>query len=162
MQTVNQSRQSVLIGFPAEPFSGSAPDLTVSEIRIEPQSPEPGGSFEATVTVENRGSAAANAGWLDLWIDRAGPVRCGDSGDVWTPIGTLAPAEVRSFSFPGLAAGAAGVKTARAFVDSACTGLEQSEQNNQATRTFGVGVPIPGDRFPWELFLPAIIGGDRP
>ncbi|CAK0761349.1 hypothetical protein CCP3SC5AM1_20004 [Gammaproteobacteria bacterium] len=53
-------------------------------------------------------------------------------------IGTLAAGAVRTVTFTGLAAGGAGKKTLRAFVDSACATNESSETNNQLTQSYTI------------------------
>jgi hypothetical protein len=63
--------------------------------------------------------------------DHPGPGRRA-TGEVYAGIGTLAAGASKTLTFAGLAAGAAGTKTLRAFVDSLCQTAEPNESNNQA------------------------------
>lgn len=120
------------------------PDLVVTSISLSPPTPRCAQLFKASVTVRNQGRVTANGGWLDIWkngVDKAG---CGGDGDSWQPVGVLAPGQSRTYTFPGLSAPTNGTPwTFRAFVDSACAVTENSESNNQLTKTYGECLPEP-------------------
>jgi len=116
---------------------GSLPDFVVSAATLNPASPKPNTYFTATVTVTNQGTAAAIAGYLDVWADQANAQPCGAEGDGWAAVGSLAAGASKPVAVR-LLAGTAGAKTLRAFVDSWCGTSESNEDNNQSTTGYTV------------------------
>jgi uncharacterized repeat protein (TIGR01451 family) len=114
------------------------PDFIITSISFSPATLTLGGSFTAYVTVMNNGPVAGNAGSLDVYIDRLAAAPAGTAGDANQAVGTLAAGEVKTITFTGLTAPATmGTHTFRAFVESQGAVAEQSEGNNQKTRTYG-------------------------
>lgn len=99
--------------------------------------------FTATVTVSNRGCNAADAGTLTVWVNMATQMACGASGDSSQAVGSLAGGQSLQLVFSGLDVGTSvGVRTFRAFVDSACVETEDYDDNNQATKDYRVIDPV--------------------
>ena len=120
------------------------PDLVVTSISLSPPTPRCAQLFKASVTVRNQGRVTANGGWLDIWKNGIETAGCGGDGDSWQPVGVLAPGQSRTYTFPGLSAPTNGTPwTFRAVVDSACAVTENSESNNQLTKTYGECLPEP-------------------
>jgi uncharacterized repeat protein (TIGR01451 family) len=114
------------------------PDLTISDISFSPMNLVRGGIFTAYVTVVNNGPVAGDAGYLDVYIDRIALAPSGVVGDANQNVGAVAAGETRILTFTGLAVpNTMGTHTFRAFIDSRGTTVEQSEGNNQKTRTYG-------------------------
>lgn len=118
------------------PVTGT--DLTISGLTMTPPAPKAYTSFSATVTVTNRGTLAANAGWLDLWLNQTTATACGVGGNAWRTTGTLAAGATATYTFTGLTAGAPGTKTLRAAIDTYCQTTEYDETNNQSTLSYTV------------------------
>jgi len=114
------------------------PDFAVTGLVVSPSSPSAGGTFEARVTVTNRGSAAGGPGTVQIWADQSAVRTCGALGGQSVSLESLAAGAATTVTFRGLAAGAPGVKTLRAFVDSACLTAEFDETDNQATTSYRV------------------------
>ncbi|WP_295451380.1 CARDB domain-containing protein [uncultured Thiodictyon sp.] len=114
----------------------SSTDFVVTSLVQEPTSPTVAGTFSVAVTVQNRGTAAGTPGTLQVWADQAGTQSCGATGDQSATLTSLAPGASQTVTIKGLPAGAAGAKTLRAFVDSACVTAEANEANNQSTKTY--------------------------
>lgn len=123
-------------------FKGAAasdsPDFVVTSVTLSPSSPPANGTFSATVTMKNQGTASGDGRFLDVWAHQPASQSCGADGKYKT-VGTLAAGASASFTFTGLSAGTAGSKTFRAFVDSQCQTAESNESNNQYTKTYTVG-----------------------
>ncbi|WP_295450591.1 CARDB domain-containing protein, partial [uncultured Thiodictyon sp.] len=119
------------------------PDFAVTNIALTPANPSANGTLTATVTVTNQGLAAGASGVLQLWTDRAAPVDCGGVGDQSAVLPSLAAGASATVTLTGLPAGAAGAKTLRAFVNSACQTLESDDSNNQTALAYNVGTLIP-------------------
>ena len=115
------------------------PDFSITSISFSPATLVRGGAFTAYVTVKNQGLAVANGGQLDVWVDRLAAANPGEHGDASMAVGApLAIGASRMLIFTGLTASPAmGTHTFRAFVDSQTNTLEQSEGNNQSTKTYG-------------------------
>ncbi|CAK0763599.1 conserved exported hypothetical protein [Gammaproteobacteria bacterium] len=118
------------------------PDFVVTGVTFTPVSPTANSTFSINVTVRNQGTAAGDGGQLTLWTNQADYQNCGTPGDRSLAIGTLAVGASRVLTVSNLAAGSAGTKTLRTFVDSDCAMLESNPTNNQGTRTYTV-VPPP-------------------
>ena len=114
-------------------------DLVITGLTLAPATPAANGTFSAAVTVKNQGAATSNIGFfLDVWANSTAVPGCGAEGDGWAEIGMLAAGASKTVTVTGLNAGAAGAKTARAFVDSWCEVVESNETNNQLVKTYTV------------------------
>ena len=86
----------------------------------------------------NNGPVAGDAGYLDVYVDRLAVALAGTAGDANQSVGVMAAGETRILTFTGLnVPNTMGTHTFRAFIDSRDTTAEQSEGNNQRTRTYG-------------------------
>jgi hypothetical protein len=115
----------------------SKPDLTVSQVTMNPPSPSRGGVFSATVTVRNQGHAAARTVYVSVWADKAAtPVN--QSGETsGAMIGTINANQSVTYTFDGLDSGSGTLpRTFRAFVDSKLEIDEENESNNQTTTIY--------------------------
>lgn len=112
-------------------------DFVVTKVILSPSLPTAQGNFTATVTVKNQGAASGNAGYLDVWANQTAAQTCGAAGDAYTSLGALAAGASKTVTL-NLTAGAAGIKTLRAFVDSWCQTSEANETNNQTTSAYSV------------------------
>jgi len=117
---------------------GPQPDFTVSAITLNPASPRRNSYFTATVTVTNRGSLAADAGYLDVWADHPADVACRDEGDAWVAVGSVAAGQTKTVTLTLLASYAAGPKWLWAFVNSWCEIGESNETNNKLYQGYSV------------------------
>ena len=131
----NQSGLSYTVDPPGQP------DLVVSAISLSPANPIADGTFSAQVTVKNQGTVSADGGRLEVWTDQVAAPACGASGNQFVSVGTLGAGQSQSFNFNNLGAGAAGTKTFRAYVDSACQTTESIEGNNQSSLSYTVNPP---------------------
>ena len=114
------------------------PDFVVTAISFSPATLTMGATFTAYVTVVNNGPVVGNAGSVDVYINRPTIAPAGTAGDASQALGILAAGETRVLTFTGLTAPSAkGTYTFRAFIDSLGATAEQSEGNNQKTRTYG-------------------------
>ena len=114
------------------------PDFVVTSVVLSPASPTLKGTFSATVTVKNQGTAAGNGGYLDVWTNQPVAQTCPADGNGFALVGTLAAGASKTLVITGLPSGADGAKTLRAFVDSACLTAESNESNNQFTQAYTV------------------------
>ncbi|WP_295586538.1 CARDB domain-containing protein [uncultured Lamprocystis sp.] len=114
------------------------PDFVVTAIVLTPSGPRANSTFSAAVTVKNQGSGSADGGYLDLWVNQPAAQPCQANGNAFASVGTLAAGASKTLTVSGLLAGAAGVKTLRAYVDSYCQTSEVSDGNNQTTRSYTV------------------------
>jgi len=121
--------------------SEELPDFIVESITLSAASPAPGAAMTATIVVKNKGPVSGDAGWLDLWIDRAATAAAGDEGDTYIDVGMLAAGESASFTHDFTTSSTLGTKTYRAFIDSSDITLESDETNNQLTKTYTVVSP---------------------
>ncbi|MBK5962778.1 hypothetical protein CCR95_01360 [Thiocystis minor] len=119
-------------------FARPIPDFVVTSVVLTPASPKANRTFSVAVRVQNRGSRAGDGGYLDVWANQPGAQRCGTDGNVYLSVGALAAGAGKTLTLDGLPAGAAGVQTLRAFVDSYCETTESAEDNNQATKRYTV------------------------
>ncbi len=118
------------------------PDFIVTGIVLSPASPTLKGTFSATVTVKNQGTAAGNGGYLDVWANQPTVQTCPADGNGFAIVGTLAAGASKTFIISGLPSGTSGAKTLRAFVDSSCLTAESNETNNQSILAYSVvGTP---------------------
>jgi hypothetical protein len=117
--------------------SGKA-DFVITSITNTPTLPLPNGTLDVVVTVKNQGTTAGNAGNLVLWSNQATAVTCNTTGNKTVAVGNLEVGASTSVTVTGLAAGVAGAKTLRGFIDSSCATLEANEINNQAIKTYSV------------------------
>jgi len=133
--------KTAIANTPAAP-PASLPDFIVESITFSTATPAPNAAMSATIVVKNQGGVSGNAGYLDVWIDRAAVASAGSDGDYYFTVGTLAAGATKSFTHTFNAPASAGTKTYRAFVDSYNETLESDETNNQLTRTYTVTAPI--------------------
>lgn len=118
------------------------PDFVVTEIRLDPAVPAIGSSFTASVTVQNIGAKAGSAGYLHVWLDRAGDAAVGLAGDTSVSVGSLRPGQSKALRLKALKAGAGvGPRTFRAFVDARNATAESDEGNNQRILAWHAGQP---------------------
>ncbi len=127
-ETNNQSSQGYRV------FAQPIADFMVTTIALAPNRPTAGGTFSAAVTVKNRGTAAGEAGTLALWVDQPGVPAC----DAAVAVGPLAAGASRTLTLDGLPAGAAAVKSLRAFIDHTCVRAEAYDGNNQRVKPYTV------------------------
>jgi len=125
-----------LAGNPSE--LPARPDFVVNSISLVPSSPFQGSHFTAKVVVKNRGTAAGDAGLLDVWMNRATAAACSTAGNQRQAVGELAPGASKTLIFENLPAGTPGARTFRAFVDSVCATPEGVETNNQGILPYTV------------------------
>lgn len=104
---------------------------------VTPATPAVNGTVTLAVTVKNQGVMAGDAGFLDVWNNLATVPACGTEGTAWADVGIVAAGATKTLTL-ALPAGAAGAKTARAFVDSWCEVVESNETNNQLTKAYTV------------------------
>lgn len=116
---------------------GTLPDFTVSAITLNPASPTANTAFTATVTVKNQGTAAGDAGYLDIWTNQSAAQSCGAVGDAWAAIGPLTPGATKTVTL-NLLADTPGTKTLRAFANSWCGLGESNQTNNQLGKSYTV------------------------
>jgi Zn-dependent metalloprotease len=121
--------------------SSAAPDFVVTAATLTPASPSPNGTFNAVLTVKNQGNAAGTAGTLQVWGNQSATQVCGAVGNKSASIGSLAAGASTQVTLTGIPAGASGVKTLRAFIDSQCVTTESNETNNQFTQNYTVAGP---------------------
>lgn len=114
------------------------PDFVVTSISLSPSSLTNGEGFNATVKVQNQGTAAGDGGYLDVWLNQSASQNCGADGDLWALVGTLEAGATQTITFSNLTAGTEGTKSFRAFIDSACATPEADEANNQTTQSYVV------------------------
>ncbi len=119
-------------------FAQALPDFTVTAIDLTPNRPTADGTFSAAVTVQNRGTAAGEAGPLALWVDQPGVSACGAAGDAALPVGTLAAGASRTLTLDGLPAGTAAAKSLRAYINHTCVNAETHNGNNQRVKPYTV------------------------
>lgn len=114
------------------------PDFVVTSIVNTPALPLPNGTLDTVITVKNQGATAGNAGNLKVWADLATVPACGVAGDKFVAVGNLEVGASTAVTITGLAAGVAGAKTLRAFVDGTCVTAEANDTNNQTTKAYTV------------------------
>jgi len=73
-----------------------------------------------------------------VWPSLATAQACGAVGTKRMAVGTLAAGTSKVLTFTSLAAGTAGAKALRAYVDSGCGTTETNEGNNQLTKAYTV------------------------
>ncbi len=117
--------------------STSDADFTVTNITLNPSAPLAGGTFNASITVKNRGTQAGNPGLLRVWANQAATQDCNAPGDADISLGNLAVGANQTVRI-SLPAGTAGYKTLRTFIDSQCQTTEPNETNNQVTKAYRV------------------------
>ncbi len=112
-------------------------DFTVTNVTLNPSGPLAGGTFNAAISVKNRGTQAGDPGLLRVWANQTDTQDCNAPGDAETRLGYL-PAGATQTVRITLRAGTAGYKTLRTFIDSQCQTVEPNETNNQAGKGFRV------------------------
>ncbi|MBA4387012.1 MAG: hypothetical protein C0404_03465 [Verrucomicrobia bacterium] len=116
------------------------PDFTVISMTISPTSPVLASSaMSAYVTVRNQGLMPGDAGYLDVWTNRAGEVTNKIHGNAYSLAGVLQVGSNRTYVLTGLYAPASnGAYTMRSYIDSQWLTAEHVETNNQATLGYAV------------------------
>ncbi len=123
-----------VLGFPPT----SAPDFLVTNITLNPSAPLANGTFSASVTVKNRGTAAGTPGTLEVWANQPEAQDCGAVGDRSLTLPTLAAGAKQTVKVSGLPAGAAKYQTLRVVVDNQCQTAESDEANNESVKRYRV------------------------
>ncbi len=124
-----------VVGFGAPPTSTA--DFTVTNITLNPSAPLAGGTFNASITVKNRGTQAGSPGTLRVWANQRATQDCAAPGDADISLTNL-PAGATQTVRITLPAGTAGYRTLRTFVDSQCLTAEPDETNNQTSKSYQV------------------------
>ncbi len=131
------------------------PDLVVTSLVLTPATPFATTLFNAKVTVKNQGTLAAKPGTLQVWTHNPNQPTCGAVGNKSATWATnLAPGASIALNISGLAAGSAGAKTFRAFIDSQCATAESNETNNQLTKAYTVKPAAPDFRVTSMVLTP--------
>ena len=119
------------------------PDFVVTGVVLTPGSPNANATVSAAITVKNQGAAAGIPRTLQVWANQTDNQLCAAVGDKATTLTTsLAAGASKTVTVSGLATGAAGAKTLRAFVDSGCLTTEADDTNNQFIKAYTV-LPVP-------------------
>jgi len=113
-----------------------ASDFVVTAVTLTPTAPEVNGTFSAQITITNQGGAPGDGGSLQVWSHQPTAQNCGAASGNAVAVGRLAAGASTTLTIAGLAAGDAGNKMLRAFIDSACATFESNETNNQYTQTY--------------------------
>jgi hypothetical protein len=110
------------------------PDFAIESVVLQPARPADGRPATVSVTVKNRGAAAGNARYLDVWFNRPGatPPVFGDVGDWWGPVGQLAAGESRVFNVPPQLVHGGGTNRLCVFVEFEHLVSETTVTNNHA------------------------------
>ncbi|WP_295612359.1 CARDB domain-containing protein [uncultured Lamprocystis sp.] len=124
---------------PVVGFGGLPPDadFTVTNVTLNPSAPLAGGTFNAWITVKNRGTQAGSPGLLRVWANQSQTQACDAPGDTEINLADLAAGANQRLRI-SLPAGIAGYKTLRTFIDSQCQIAEPNEANNQVTKGYRV------------------------
>ena len=125
----------------ALPLSGEKPDFIISAIAFQ-SAPAAGATVTAKVTVLNQGKAAGNAGALKLWANHPLAATTAETADTVQTIGTLGIGQSTTVTFSFVAPATAATHTFRAFVDGQNVTTEQSEGNNQLTKSYTFNTPV--------------------
>ncbi len=143
-ETSEGNNQKKLTFFIEGGSSGEKPDFLVSSITLDPAAPTAGGTITATVNVRNSGPGAGNAGILRVWVSKLDAALPGEPGQAEIPIGVLSSGQSTNILVTTLTAPTAtGTHHLRAFMDADDSAVEQSEGNNQLTRTYSITtVPV--------------------
>jgi hypothetical protein len=137
-ETIHWGVQAIDSSYAGGPFAQGTPveipempDFVIKSIEIRPV------PFAAFVTVENQGTAAAAAGKLSVWLNRAQPVSIGQTGDLSVNVGSLEPAASQTFTFSNFTLPTTTTtNTFRAFINSDHAVPEISYDNNQASLVY--------------------------
>ena len=115
------------------------PDFIITALTTSPSTPAKSAAFSASVTIKNQGGAAGNAGVLRLWANHTAVANLGEASDIALNAGTLAAGASATLTVSGITApNADGTYTLRAFVDADGATAEQSEGNNQLTKSYTI------------------------
>ena len=143
--------------------TASLPDFIVESITFSSPSATCGGSMTASITIKNIGSGPGVPGYTDVWLDEVNEMPVGSDGDAWVyRTNTLAAAASHTFHHAFAVPPGAGIKTYRAFVDSADETEESNENNNQLTATYTALEAIPLEVALDNTALAFMTGGDAP
>ena len=125
-------------------FVAQLPDFVVTGIKITPNSPDAGSSFNVQVTIQNQGAVPGDPGSLAVWVNQPMRQNCNAEGDANYAAGTIGVLAVGAnkivnVPFDGLVPElSVGPKILRAFIDSRCAAHESVETNNQLTKRYSV------------------------
>jgi len=134
--TTTQRRSPVpVVGFGGSSVSNA--DFTVTNVNLNPSAPFTGGTFNATITVKNRGTQAGDPGLLRVWANQRAAQGCGAPGGADIRLATLAAGATQTVRIT-LPAGTAGYRTLWTFIDSQCETQEPNEPNNQFSQGYRV------------------------
>lgn len=114
------------------------PDFVLESISMTPTNPVAGRPVIVTVEVRNQGTAAGDARFLDIWMNRietSSPV-LGDVGDWWSPIGTLAPGETKTITSPPIWVPDEGTNRLCAWIELENFISESNYTNNHLCTTY--------------------------
>ncbi len=128
----------------SKPYLAGRPDFVVTKIEFSANPVTCGKAFSAYVTVSNQGNATGDAGYLDVWLDRAGAPPAGPTtrGDKYATVGTLKPGQQKTVSLTSLKTSGVSVeRTFQAFVDSRGKTAERDEANNSSTQKYTCAAP---------------------
>jgi len=125
-------------------FVAQLPDFVVTGMKITPNSPDAGSSFNVQVTIQNQGAVPGDPGSLAVWVNQPMRQNCNAEGDANYGAGTIGVLAVGAnkivnVPFDGLVPElSVGPKILRAFIDSRCAAHESVETNNQLTKRYSV------------------------
>jgi len=125
-----------VVGFGGSSSTSDA-DFTVTNVNLNPSAPFTGGTFNATITVKNRGTQAGDPGLLRVWANQRAAQGCGAPGGADIRLATLAAGATQTVRIT-LPAGTAGYRTLWTFIDSQCETQEPNEPNNQFSQGYRV------------------------
>jgi uncharacterized repeat protein (TIGR01451 family) len=100
-------------------------------------------TVNVSVSIQNLGTDAGDAGTLTIWANRPTPANCGEVGDASIAAGIINPGQIKSYTFTNLYPGAgSGLRSCRVFVDSNCQTAEEEERNNQYALNYSYLGPV--------------------
>ena len=132
--TANRPSPVSVIGFETPPTNA---DFAITNVTLNPSAPLAGGTFNASITVKNRGTQTGNPGLLRVWANQGTAPGCAAAGDADLALADL-PAGAKQTVSIRLPAGTAGYRTLQTFIDSQCLTMEPSETNNQVSKGYRV------------------------
>lgn len=140
MAAVNSAETSPLSNEVSATPTHILPDFVINSLSIFPDMPTANGSFNVRIKITNTGTGAGGGSQLGLWTNQATAQSCSATPDKTVAVGALAAGASTTLTVNGVAAGTAGAKTLRAFMDTKCANTELNEGNNQAALKYQVGV----------------------
>jgi len=118
-----------------------AADFSITSITLTPAAPAVGAVYSAAVVVKNNTATAGDGKNLEGWTNSPGALPqqqqyCGAVGNARIAVGSIPANGSVTKTISNLVAGAAGARTFRAYVDSACGTNETNEGNNQSIKAY--------------------------